>query len=470
MEDLLFDLTPPSSERMEKGGDASLASAPLPARVRPTTFDEYVGQKHILAPGRLLRRAIDADRFSSIILHGPPGVGKTSLAELIATVTNSAFARLSGVESNVADIRREVATAIQRREASRKSTILFIDEIHRFNKARQDVLLPDVENGNIRLIGATTLNPNFYIVGPLLSRSLVFRLEPLSPEDISTLLSWAASHSKAFGDRFKVEIEPDALAFLAEICEGDARKALNALEVAVETTDPVGGVVVVGLQVARESIQRKSPDYGADGHYDTASAFIKSMRGSDPDAAIYWLAKMLVAGEDISFIARRIVIFASEDVGNADPQALSVALDAMKAAEAVGMPEARIILSQAVAYCATAPKSNASYKAVDAAIADIENERVTPVPKALRDAHYKGAAEMGHGQGYVYPHDQKHHFAAQEYLGVPKTYYKPTDFGHEAEIQKRLAYWARLREKNTAAAARNDYDAGETKKGVEEKA
>ncbi len=467
---MLFDLIPPESgERLKKGEDANLASAPLPARVRPAIFDEYVGQEHILAPGRLLRRAIDADRFSSIILHGPPGVGKTSLAELIATVTNSAFVRLSGVESNVADIRREVATAIKRREASRKSTILFVDEIHRFNKARQDVLLPDVENGNIRLIGATTLNPNFYIVGPLLSRSLVFRLEPLSPEEIAKLLTWAAHHPKAFADRFKVEIEPDALEFLAEICEGDARKALNALEVAVETTDPVKGVVVVDLPVARESIQRKSPDYGADGHYDTASAFIKSMRGSDPDAAIYWLAKMLVAGEDISFIARRIVIFAAEDVGNSDPQALSVALDAMKAAEAVGMPEARIILSQAVAYCATAPKSNASYKAVDAAIADIENERVVPVPKALRDAHYKGAADMGHGQGYVYPHDQEHHFAAQEYLGVTKTYYNPTDFGHEAEIKKRLAYWARLR-KEADNSVRNDNDTGGTKNGVAKKA
>jgi len=403
-----------------------------------------------------LRRAIDADRFSSIILHGPPGIGKTTLAELIATKTNSAFVRLSGVASNVADIRFAVATAIERRGAANRSTILFIDEIHRFNKARQDVLLPDVENGNIRLIGATTMNPNFYIVGPLLSRSLVFRLEPLDLEEVSSLLEAAAKNTESFAGRFKVEIAPDALTFLAEASEGDARKALTALEIAVETTEPADGAVKVTKEVAEESIQKKALDYGADGHYDTASAFIKSMRGSDADAAIYWLAKMLAAGEDVSFISRRLVIFAAEDVGNADPRALSVALDAMKAAEAIGMPEARIILAQAATYCATAPKSNASYAAINAALDDVENERVVPVPKAIRDAHYKGASKMGHGDGYVYPHDQKHHFAAQEYLGTGKRYYSPTGFGFEAEIRKRIDFWDKLRSESAESQKRKN--------------
>jgi putative ATPase len=326
-----------------------------------------------------------------------------------------------------------------------------------------------VENGNIRLIGATTLNPNFYIVGPLLSRSLVFRLEPLSIEEISKLLLAAAKKQEAFGNRFTVEIEPDALDFLAEASEGDARKALNALEIAVETTDPLNGTVVVTKTVAEESIQRKALEYGADGHYDTASAFIKSMRGSDPDAAIYWLAKMLSAGEDISFIARRIVIFASEDVGNADPRALSVALDSMKAAEAIGMPEARIILAQAVAYCATAPKSNASYAAVNAALEDIKKERVAPVPKTIRDAHYQGAAAMGHGEGYVYPHDQKHHFSTQEYLGTSKRYYLPTGLGFEAEIKKRMDFWNKLRADAASQARRNNKEEGDARGKTEER-
>jgi putative ATPase len=378
------------------------------------------------------------------------------LAELIATKTDSAFVRLSGVVSSVADIRSAVATAIKRREASNRSTILFIDEIHRFNKARQDVLLPYVENGNVRLIGATTLNPNFYIVGPLLSRSLVFRLEPLGMEDVSNLLKDALKRPEAFGDRFKVEIEPEALEFLAEASEGDARKALTALEIAVETTEPKDGIVRITRKIAEESIQKKALEYGADGHYDTASAFIKSMRGSDPDAAIYWLAKMLAAGEDVSFISRRLVIFAAEDVGNADPRALSVALDAMKAAEAIGMPEARIILAQAATYCATAPKSNASYAAINAALDDVENERVAPVPMAIRDAHYKGASKMGHGVGYAYPHDNENHFVAQEYLGTGKRYYMPTAFGFEAEIRKRIDFWNKLRAEAADSGGRKE--------------
>ena len=313
---------------------------PLAARLRPKSFDEYVGQKHLLAPGKLLRRAVEADRFSSIILSGPPGVGKTSLAEIIANSTNSEFVRLSGVTSSVADIRREVANAVTRLQLHSKRTILFVDEIHRFNKSQQDSLLPDVENGNIRLIGATTHNPVFYVVGALLSRSLVFQLEPLSEDDIRTLLERAITNPKAWSDGL-VQVDDDAIDFLATACEGDARRALNALELAVSTT-PVNadGTIHITIATAHESIQRKIATYGDDGHYDTASAFIKSMRGSDPDAAIYYLAKMLNAGEDIRFIARRIVIFASEDIGNADPRALTLAVSAMQGVDFVGLPEA----------------------------------------------------------------------------------------------------------------------------------
>ncbi len=418
---------------------------PLAARLRPMNFDEYVGQKHILAEGKLLRRAIDSDSFTSIILSGPPGVGKTSIAELIAKMTNAAFIRLSGVASSVGDIRNEIATAVVRRKSSGRKTILFIDEIHRFNRAQQDVLLPDIENGNIRFIGATTQNPFFYVNGPLLSRSLVFKLEALSEDDIACLIAKAVTDIRGFSDK-KIKLEPDALTFLAKSCEGDARRALNAIEIAVLTTRPdKKGFTVISKEVAHESIQEKPVEYGDDGHYDTASAFIKSMRGSDADAAVYWLAKMLHAGEDIRFIARRIVIFASEDVGNADPRAITVALNAMQAVEMIGMPEARIILAQAVTYCATAPKSNASYKAVDAALDDVRNERVQAVPKHLRDSHYKGSKTMGHGEGYVYPHDEDGHFAVQEYMGVAKRYYTPSETGYESKIRERIEYWDGLR-------------------------
>ena len=446
MEDLLFEIEKPADPALEpaiKTADLR-KDIPLPARMRPTSFDEYVGQKHLLEKGKLLRRAIDADRFASIILYGPPGTGKTSLAELIAGMTDSAFIRLSGVASSVADIRREIANAVTRQSASKRHTILFIDEIHRFNKAQQDVLLPDIENGNIRFIGATTHNPNFYVIGPLLSRSLVFQLESLSVEDISELLKRAIDGTYFKEDK-KIVLDPEAREFLAKSSEGDARKALNALDIAVSTTNEKDGVIKIDLSVAEESIQQKTLDYGADGHYDTISAFIKSMRGSDPDAALYWLAKMLHAGEDIRFIARRIVIFASEDVGNADPRAITVALNAMQAVEMIGMPEARIILAQAVTYCATAPKSNASYLGIDSALADIKNDRIQPVPKHLRDAHYKGAKDMGHGEDYVYPHGEAGNFAVQDYVGIPKKYYFPVNIGYEIKIAERIDYWDKCR-------------------------
>ena len=420
-------------------------NSPLPARLRPTSFEEYAGQKHLLEKGKLLRRAIDADRFASIILYGPPGTGKTTLSELIASVTDSAFVRLSGVSSTVADIRKEIGYAVQRKNFSKRRTILFIDEIHRFNKAQQDVLLPDIENGNIRFIGATTHNPNFYIIGPLLSRSLVFKLEPLSIEDIASLMKRALVDEKGFSKENKIKVTDEAIEFLAKSSEGDARKALNALDIAVMTTEPVKGTIKITLEVAEESIQLKTLQYGDDGHYDTASAFIKSMRGSDPDAALYWLAKMLHAGEDIRFIARRIVIFASEDIGNADPRAITVAVNAMQAVEMIGMPEARIILGQAVTYCATAPKSNASYVGIDAALSDIKEERVQLVPKHLRDAHYSGAKKMGHGDGYVYPHGEEGNFAVQDYMGVSKKYYSPVDSGYESKIKERIVYWDSIR-------------------------
>jgi putative ATPase len=438
-----------NEENSTAGGISRLL--PLAARMRPVSLDEYIGQSHILAPDKLLHRAITADRFTSIILSGPPGTGKTSLAEIIARTTNSGFVRLSGVNCSVADIRKQVQIAVERQLAVKRRTILFIDEIHRFNKAQQDSLLPDVENGNIRLIGATTHNPQFYIVGALLSRSLVFALEPLSRDDIRVLLKRALKHENGFSS-LNVKLDKKALDFLCESCEGDARKALTALEIAVMTTKPdADGVIKITQAEASESIQRKIINYGDDGHYDTASAFIKSMRGSDPDAAVYWLAKMLHAGEDIRFIARRIVIFASEDVGNADPRALTLATSAMQAIDMIGMPEARIILSQAVTYCATAPKSNASYAAIGAALDDVQNERVQAVPVHLRDSNSTGTREKQKtAEGYKYPHGFENAFVAQEYMGVEKDYYKPTGLGYEEKIKQRLDYWKKCRENGAA--------------------
>ncbi len=451
MEDGLFEWS--DEARPATVGEGTLRlDMPLAARLRPRSLSEYIGQEHLLGSGCLLRRAIESDRFSSIILYGPPGTGKTSLAEIIANLSNSVFVRLSGVTSSVADIRREITAAVARRRSGGRRTILFVDEIHRFSRSQQDSLLPDVENGNVRLVGATTFNPQFHVVGALLSRSLVFELRPLAEAEVLRLIANALADERGFAGR-NIELADEAAAFLAAVCEGDARRTLNALEIAVLTTpaDP-DGVVRVGVAAVEASVQRKMVSYGDDGHYDTASAFIKSMRGSDPDAALYYLALMLQGGEDIRFIARRIVIFASEDVGNADPRALSVAVDAMRAVEMIGLPEARIILSQAVTYCATAPKSNASFRAGELAAEDVEKKRVLPVPFALRDAHYKGAALLGHGTGYVNPHDTGG-FADQEYLTVEKRYYEPGQIGYESKIRERVEYWRSLRQYRKEVAA-----------------
>jgi len=429
-------------------------SAPLAARMRPATLDEVVGQTHILGPGKLLRRAIEADRIASVLFYGPPGVGKTSLAQVIALSTRSKFERLSGVESSVADIRRVVAAAANRKETSGQRTILFVDEIHRFNKAQQDVLLPDVESGVIRLIGATTHNPFFYVNSPLVSRSQIFQLEPIPPEALCVLMRRALVDPVRGLGKTRVIADEDALMHLAVTADGDARKCLNALEVGVLTTLPdADGFVHLTLAVAEESIQRKAVVYDADGdqHYDTISAFIKSMRGSDPDAAVYWLAKMLYAGEDLRFIARRIVICASEDVGMADPQALILAVAAQQAVEFLGMPEARIPLSHAAIYVATAPKSNKAYLAVDAALADVKEGITLPVPLHLRDAHYKGSKKLGHGEGYQYAHDFEGGYVPQAYLPEGKIYYQPTENGHERRVKERLDYWRSLYEQQSKA-------------------
>jgi len=446
MEQFLFDV-PDAAE-----SPAVRAAMPLAARMRPRSLDEYAGQRHLLAPGKLLYRAITADQFSSIILSGPPGTGKTSLAELIARFSDSAFVRLSGVTSSVADVRKAIADAVSLLQSTKKRTVLFIDEIHRFNKAQQDSLLPDVEAGRIRLIGATTANPQFYVIGALLSRSLVFRLQPLSEEDIASLLRRAVSDERGFPDK-KVDLADEAVTFLAQASEGDARRALSALELAVLTTvpDPEGVTHVTHAEV-EESIQQKFLDYGNDGHYDTASAFIKSMRGSDADAAVYYLGKMLEAGEDIRFIARRIVILAAEDIGNADPRALILATSAMQAVEMIGMPEARILLAQAVTYCATAPKSNAAYLAVDAAISDIRNNRVQPIPVPLLDPNSGRGKAEGRQEEYKYPHDFGG-FTVQDYLSVPKRYYEPKEIGYEAKIKERIDYFDRCRAAAKGGAA-----------------
>jgi putative ATPase len=448
---------------------------PLAARMRPRNLDEFAGQTHILAPGQLLRRAIEADRIQSLIFFGPPGTGKTSLAQIIARQTKSKFERLSGVESNVADMRRVLAGALNRLENTGQPTILFIDEIHRFNKSQQDVLLPDVESGVVKLIGATTHNPFFFVNSPLVSRSQIFELRPLTEDELFSLLQRAVSDAERGLGYLKIQAEENALRHLAKISDGDARKALNALEIAALTTAPrVGqrgppapdwkvnsnpknspspgqagravlhseGVIHINLAAAEQSIQKKAVVYDdEDAHYDTISAFIKSMRGSDPDAALYWLAKMIHAGEDPRFIARRIVICAAEDVGLADPMALVLANACLSASEFVGWPEARIPLAEATIYIATANKSNSAITAIDAALADVKSGRTIPVPEHLRDTHYKGAERLGHGKGYEYAHDHPGHFVAQDYLGVDKTFYKPTEQGVEKKIKERLENW-----------------------------
>jgi len=432
----------------DAGGE--LADAPLAARMRPRSIGEVAGQQHIVGAGKLLRRAIEADRISSIILFGPPGTGKTSLAQVIAASTRSRFERMNAVESNVADIRRVSAAAANRVRGGGERTILFVDEIHRFNKAQQDVLLPDVESGLVRLIGATTHNPYFYVNSPLVSRSQVFQLEPLGEEDLIALMRRALEDvERGLGGR-GIELAEDAALHLARISDGDARKCLNALELAALTTPAAeDGKVRISLEVAEESIQRKAVVYDGDGdaHYDTISAFIKSMRGSDPDAAIYWLAKMLYAGEDPRFIARRMVICASEDVGLADSNALVVASAAAQAVELVGLPEAQLNLAHAVIYIATAPKSNRATVAIGAASKDVREGRTLAVPEHLRDSHYAGAKKLGHGEDYKYSHDFEGGFVPQAYLPEGRRYYEPTEHGLEKRIGERLAYWRGLFEK-----------------------
>jgi putative ATPase len=440
--DDLFATPAESKPRASTAPEAS-RHQPLAARMRPRQLDEFAGQTHILGPGQLLRRAIEADRIQSLIFFGPPGTGKTSLAQIIARQTKSKFERLSGVESNVADMRRVLASAANRLENTGQPTILFIDEIHRFNKAQQDVLLPDVENGVVRLIGATTHNPFFFVNSPLVSRSQIFELRPLTEDELFSLLQRALADAERGLGYMKIKAEEDALRHLAKIADGDARKALNALEIAALTTSPQkNGVVHIDLAAAEQSIQKKAVVYDdEDAHYDTISAFIKSMRGSDADAALYWLAKMIHAGEDPRFIARRIVICAAEDVGLADPMALVLANTALQVSEFVGWPEARIPLAEATVYIATANKSNSAYLAIDAALEDVRSGRTLPVPEHLRDTHYQGAERLGHGQGYEYAHDHPGHFVPQDYLGADKCYYKPTEQGVEKKIKERVEKW-----------------------------
>jgi len=409
--------------------------APLAWRMQPRTLDEFAGQRHLLGDGRLLRRAIEADRLSSLILYGPPGCGKTALAYLVARLTRGKFRALNAVTAGVADIREVVAEV----ERTGTKTILFVDEIHRFNKVQQDALLPEVEEGKIILIGASTENPFFALVPALSSRSLICRFNPLSRDELRTVALAAVNDSERGLGKLKVNLLPEALEHLLSGCEGDARRLLNALETGVVTTPPSeDGSIVFDLAVAEESVQTKALVYGDDEHYDVISAFIKSIRGSDPDAAVYWMARMIEAGEDPLFIARRIVISASEDIGNADPHALPVAVAAMQALERLGMPEGRIPLAQAVTYLASAPKSNAAYNAINAALSDVKEKPVLSVPPHLRDAHYKGADRLGHGKGYQYPHDYPGHFVEQAYLPEKRRYYEPSDQGAEAAIRDRL--------------------------------
>ncbi len=410
------------------------AAKPLAARMRPKNFDEFVGQEHFLAEGKLLRRILAADRLSSVIFYGPPGTGKTSLAEIIATHTKSVFARLNAASAGVKELRELLEQARERLKNLGRRTLLFIDELHHFNRTQQDVLLPDVEAGAVRLIGATTENPFFSLVSPLVSRSQLFEFKPVTASDIRRVLVRALGDAERGLGKLSVKATDEALDFLADVSDGDVRHALMSLEIAAASLS--GGQI--DLAVAQESIQKKAVRYDDDIHYDAASALIKSMRGSDPDAAVYWLARMLEAGEDPRFLARRIVIAAAEDVGNADPRALLVANAAAQATLFVGMPEARIILSQAATYVALAPKSNAAYVAIDEALNDVRTHAVLPVPAHLQDGHYKGAERLGHGSGYQYAHDSKDGWVDQDYLGIERHYYRPVDRGFEATMKQRL--------------------------------
>jgi len=410
---------------------------PLAARMRPRTLAEFVGQQHFLGEGKLLRRLIQADRLGSVLFYGPPGTGKTTLAMLLALATHSVFRQLNAVTSGVKDLRELLDEARTRLEAQGRKTLLFIDEIHRFNKAQQDALLPDVESGAVTLVGATTHNPFFAVTSALVSRSRIFEFQVLSNDEIKQVLQSAlADPHRGFGNE-SVMLTPDALEYLAEVSDGDARRALGALEVGVLSSPR--RPLEFTRELAVESVQRKAIQYDdGDAHYDAASALIKSIRGSDPDAGLYWLARMLAGGEDVRFLTRRLVILASEDIGNADPHALPLAVAAMQATEFVGLPECALTLSQAVCYLALAPKSNAATVAISEASSDVREGRLLPVPVHLRDKHYNGAQRLGHGEGYEYAHNAEGGVTAQDYLGVDREYYRPTDRGFEAELTKRL--------------------------------
>ena len=426
--------------RQENGKKES----PLASRMRPTSLDEVVGQQHIIGKDKLLYRAIMADKISSIIFYGPPGTGKTTLAKVIANTTSAEFTSINATAAGKKDMEQVVENAKNMRGMYGKKTILFIDEIHRFNKGQQDYLLPFVEDGTVILIGATTENPYFEVNGALLSRSIIFELKPLSQEDIKTLIRRALTDSAKGLGSYGAVIDDDALDFLSDMANGDARSALTAIELGVLTTEPsADGKIHITLSVASECIQRRVVKYdkSGDNHYDTISAFIKSMRGSDPDAAIYYLARMLYAGEDVKFIARRIMICAAEDVGNADPQALQVDVAAAQAVERIGMPESQIILAEATNYVACAPKSNASYLSIDAAMHMVASGQTPPIPVHLQDSHYKSAGKLGHGIGYQYAHDFKNHYVAQQYLPdalAGARFYEPTDMGYEKQIRDHL--------------------------------
>lgn len=418
--------------------------SPLAARMRPRTLEEVVGQEHIIGKDKLLYRAIKADKVSSVIFYGPPGTGKTTLARVIANTTSAEFVQINATVAGKKDMEEVVAKAKDSQGMYGKRTILFIDEIHRFNKSQQDYLLPFVEDGTLILIGATTENPYFEVNGALLSRSVIFELKPLPLEAVKELIRKAVCDAERGMGAYGAVIDEDAVAFLADVSGGDARHALNAIELGVMTTERgEDGKIHITLEVAQECIQKRAIRYdkSGDNHYDTISAFIKSMRGSDPDAAVYYLARMLLAGEDVAFIARRIMICAAEDVGNADPQALVVATNASMAVERIGMPEAQIILSQAASYVACAPKSNASCEAIFAAEKVVEQTGNLPIPPHLQDAHYKGAAKLGHGTGYKYAHDYPNHYVRQQYLPYElngQEFYRPTGNGYEVKIREHI--------------------------------
>jgi putative ATPase len=415
------------------------SAQPLALRMRPRNLSEFTGQQHFLGEGKLLYRLIKADRLTALLFYGPPGTGKTTLAHLLAAETRCRFRQLNAVTSGVKDLREVIDEARDVLAAEGTRTLLFVDEIHRFNKSQQDALLPDVEDGTVVLVGATTSNPFFAVNSALVSRSRVFEFQPLSTEDIKALLKRALSDKERGLGNISVNLHDDAAEFIAQTCDGDARQALSALEIGVLSSDQ--RPIEFTLELAAESVQRKAVQYDRDGdsHYDSISALIKSIRGSDPDAGIYWLARMLEGGEDVRFLARRLVILASEDVGNAEPHALPLAIAAMQACEFVGLPECQLNLAQTVAYLACAPKSNAATVAIGEARADVREGRTVPVPVHLKDGHYAGAKRLGHGEGYQYAHDAEGGVAAQQYLGVDREYYRPVDRGFEQELAERLA-------------------------------